>query len=243
MATSSSSLRVRVLEAEDNKFLFISPSTGVMEEIWARRPWLISDTTMVLKRWDGRGQPEDVVIDKGDFWLRVYNLPPTHRNADNMKKIGELFPKIIETSDAGLEGEDWTRYQKIMVEVDLQAPIRSGCKMLLDGVVEQISLKLEKILDKCDYCKTLGHQFRGCQWKQEEEIRRDELTRRKGKAIETEDVRRHQIGEEADSPPPGFARLPSQGTPRREMMLNSPTAMVLVIALSPKTLCGYRHLF
>ncbi|CAN0881571.1 hypothetical protein LINGRAHAP2_LOCUS14317 [Linum grandiflorum] len=100
---------VNVDEAKDNKFLFTFKLRADMEEIWERRPWLISDTTMIVQKWDGLGQPEEVQFPTGDFWVRVHNLPATHRNWDNMVKIASLFPRTITISRAGLDGDRWTR--------------------------------------------------------------------------------------------------------------------------------------
>ncbi|CAN0893310.1 hypothetical protein LINGRAHAP2_LOCUS18081 [Linum grandiflorum] len=157
-----------------------------MDEVWERRPWLISDTMMVVQKWDGRGEPEEVQVDTGDLWVRVHNLPPTHRNKENMKLMGGMFRYYLDIPEVGLEGEGWTRYQKMMVGADLHAPLPTGCTMNLNGTVVQITFEYEKVSDRCDYCKRIGHQIRGCQWRKDDEGRCEEIARRKGKGVATD---------------------------------------------------------
>ncbi|CAN1240296.1 hypothetical protein LINGRAPRIM_LOCUS2678 [Linum grandiflorum] len=208
-----------------------------MDEVWERRPWLISDTMMVVQKWDGRGEPEEVQVDTGDLWVRVHNLPPTHRNKENMKLMGGMFRYYLDIPEVGLEGEGWTRYQKMMVGADLHAPLPTGCTMNLNGTVVQITFEYEKVSDRCDYCKRIGHQIRGCQWRKDDEGRCEEIARRKGKGVAT-DVgmlgRRLEEDSPLLSPPSGFARLQAEGVTGREKDMDScPTALLSIEELSP----------
>ncbi|CAN0907593.1 hypothetical protein LINGRAHAP2_LOCUS24876 [Linum grandiflorum] len=134
---------IKVKDAKENKFLFIFKTRQAMKAVWDRRPWLIFETTMVVKKWDGRGQPEDVQFLTGDFWVRVHNISPTHMNWDNMRVLNSLFPRTLHISQVGLDGDTWTRYKK-MVEIDLQARVRSIYEFEMKGIMERVTFEYEK---------------------------------------------------------------------------------------------------
>ncbi|CAN0919345.1 hypothetical protein LINGRAHAP2_LOCUS31398 [Linum grandiflorum] len=113
-------------ELATNTFIFYFPNTQSADHVWEKRPWLISNVTMVVKKWFGRGLPQEVNFDRADIWVQVHNLEWDCRNRKTMTTLASSFSEHYKIDESGLQGGRWYDYLRMRVEVDITRPLRAG---------------------------------------------------------------------------------------------------------------------
>ncbi|CAN0919075.1 hypothetical protein LINGRAHAP2_LOCUS31246 [Linum grandiflorum] len=149
-------------EIGPNLFLFTFPSFQVAEQVWEKRPWLISDVTMVLKRWSGRGMPREISFATADLWVQVHNLDWICRNSDTMRNLSRAFLSLQNLDQSGLHGGRWVDYLRMLVEVPITRPLRAGITTPIEEGGVWIRFKYEKISAYCIFCGLVGHEWERC---------------------------------------------------------------------------------
>ncbi|CAL1397337.1 unnamed protein product [Linum trigynum] len=161
-----------------NLFLFTFSSEEIRDRIWRDRPWSLSNTLTAIERYNGRGKPENVPIEKMAMWVQIHGLHQNQRNEENMVAIGSsYFLELLDIDRASLEYSGYRRFLRILVEVDIREPIPTGFDFpFLDehsGVehCEVIDFKYERLVELCYFCGRIGHNWPTCRRMNEERKR------------------------------------------------------------------------
>ncbi|CAN1254397.1 hypothetical protein LINPERPRIM_LOCUS8642 [Linum perenne] len=85
-------------------------------EGWKKRPWVIANTLLNLKRWDGEGDPKDIPFTTADLWIHIHNLPTRFRSVENIRELSQYFVKFIDCDKAGFEPGRWKRFILLFAE-------------------------------------------------------------------------------------------------------------------------------
>ncbi|CAL1409409.1 unnamed protein product [Linum trigynum] len=158
-----------------NLFLFTFSNTEIRDKIWRDRPWSLSNTLTAIERYNGRGRPEDVPIEKMAMWVQIHGLHQNQRNEENMVTIGSsYFLELLDLDRASLDYTGYRRFLRILVEVDIREPVPTGFDFpFIDefsGVehCEVIDFKYERLVELCYYCGRIGHNWQTCRRMNEE---------------------------------------------------------------------------
>ncbi|CAN0925578.1 hypothetical protein LINGRAHAP2_LOCUS34842 [Linum grandiflorum] len=89
---------------EHNTFVFSFKEKKDLEKVWKGRPWIVSDSLLNLKRWDGQGKPTNLELNVGDWWIQIHDLPMELRRMINLGPIlRSSFPSLSDMDQTGLE--------------------------------------------------------------------------------------------------------------------------------------------
>ncbi|CAN1279609.1 hypothetical protein LINPERPRIM_LOCUS17080 [Linum perenne] len=156
----------------DNIFVITFQTDHQREKVWKKRPWVIANTLLNLKRWDGDRDPKEVAFQTADLWIHIHNLPARYRSEENVKEISQYFVKFLECDRAGFEPGRWKRFIRLFAEVRIDDPLQITGE-LTSGGKDLVEFKYEKIQDYCLYCGRIGHSESSCD-DREEDIRKGE---------------------------------------------------------------------
>ncbi|CAL1412750.1 unnamed protein product [Linum trigynum] len=158
-----------------NLFLFTFNSMEIRDKIWRERPWSLSNTLTAIEKYNGRGKPEDVPIEKMAMWVQIHGLHQNQRSEENMMAIGSsYFLELLDLDRASLEYSGYRRFLRILVEVDIREPVPIGFDFpFLDessGVehCDEIEFKYERLVELCYFCGRIGHNWPTCRRMNEE---------------------------------------------------------------------------
>ncbi|CAL1408674.1 unnamed protein product [Linum trigynum] len=161
-----------------NLFLFTFNSEEIRDRIWRDRPWSLSNTLTAIEKYNGRGKPEDVPIEKMSMWVQIHGLHQNQRSEENMVAIGSsYFLELLDIDRASLEYSGYRRFLRVLVEVDIREPIPTGFDFpFLDensGLehCEVIDFKYERLVELCYFCGRIGHNWPTCRRMNEERKR------------------------------------------------------------------------
>ncbi|CAL1402374.1 unnamed protein product [Linum trigynum] len=158
-----------------NLFLFTFKSMEIRDKIWEERPRSLSNTMTAIEKYNGRGKPEDVSIEKMAMWVQIHGLHQNQRSEENMVAIGSSYLlELLDIDRASLECTGYRRFLRILVEVDIRKPVPVGFNFpFLDeftGVehCDAIEFKYERLVELCYFCGRIVHNWPTCRRMNEE---------------------------------------------------------------------------
>ncbi|CAN0922014.1 hypothetical protein LINGRAHAP2_LOCUS32889 [Linum grandiflorum] len=161
----------------DNIFVFTFAEERLRDIVWSKRPWVIANSFLNLKKWDGCGEPRNIPFHTAEMWIHVHSLPQIYKSLDNMKVIGNLYFRYIDCDKSGLEKGIWRRYIRMFAEVRIDEALQVFGELPTEQQ-EIIEFKYEKVTDYCLYCGIMGHSEGSCEAREEDMLigRSGELT-------------------------------------------------------------------
>ncbi|CAL1376959.1 unnamed protein product [Linum trigynum] len=164
---------------KQNLFIFTFNKEEVREKIWNDRPWSLSNTLTAIEKYNGRGKPEEVPMEKLAMWVQIHGLHQNQRSEQNMVAIGtHYFPGLLDLDRASLDFAGYRKFLRILVEVDLNEPVPTGFDFPFTdertGVeyCDVIDFKYERLVELCYFCGRIGHNWPTC-WRMNEERKRN----------------------------------------------------------------------
>uniref|UniRef100_A0A803Q1J5 CCHC-type domain-containing protein n=1 Tax=Cannabis sativa TaxID=3483 RepID=A0A803Q1J5_CANSA len=158
---------VSVIVLEDdlktsNVFKFGFDNTEDRNWAISNGPWCIRGYTLALQDWSPRVDGP-ILFNSLRVWVQVHNLPHEFYSKDNGLLLGGLVGKVLNLEMVEDKPASWSTFFKILVDLDINKPLVSGCFFDLNsGVKQWLQMKYEKIGIFCYNCGRLGHQRRGC---------------------------------------------------------------------------------
>ncbi|CAN1185033.1 hypothetical protein LINPERHAP2_LOCUS37304 [Linum perenne] len=148
---------------KDNTFIFTFSSEENREQIWAKRPWVIADHLLVLKKEDGYNNPDDVPFDFMELWVQLHNIPAKYKSLENIKTIANSYFKFLDVDTVGVQPGTWHRFVRVWAEVDLREPLPDYFIIPTRAAKERVDFVYEKATDLCKSCSRIGHTEYVCQ--------------------------------------------------------------------------------
>ena len=152
-------LKIRSIgEKADNLFVAEFGDSFAMERALDGLPWLIGKHAVILRNYDDRLIPSEIIFDKIDLWVRILNLPLGWMNANRgiraMGLIGE-----VKKMDVDGDGKASGPFLRARVAVDLSKPLRRGVLLKTDKArpPDWFDLQYEKLPFFCHSCGVIGH--------------------------------------------------------------------------------------
>uniref|UniRef100_A0A803P122 CCHC-type domain-containing protein n=1 Tax=Cannabis sativa TaxID=3483 RepID=A0A803P122_CANSA len=134
------------------------------DRAWAsdNGPWCVRGYSFILKAW-GPKKSLSGSFDSTRIWMQIHNLPRDYFSVENGKLLGGKAGKVIKVElDEGAPAL-WSKFLKILIELNVNLPLFSGCFFELEsGGHSWIQFKYERLGIFCYNCGILGHQRRGC---------------------------------------------------------------------------------
>ncbi|CAN1181360.1 hypothetical protein LINPERPRIM_LOCUS6205 [Linum perenne] len=112
--SSAGSIDIKFLK--DNTFIFTFSSEANRDLIWSKRPWVIADHLLVLKKGDDYNNPDEVPFDSMDPWVQMHNLPARYKSLENIKTVANSYFKYKDVDRAGLQQGTWHRFVRVWAE-------------------------------------------------------------------------------------------------------------------------------
>jgi hypothetical protein len=107
----------------DNMFIATLESGRERDRIWNGSPWMVGRHGVVLKNFEIKARPSDIVFDKMLLWARVLNLPFNLRRppwVDRIAmKVGDVVKKDIDEKGIAI-GADL----RVRIWVEVEKPLR-----------------------------------------------------------------------------------------------------------------------
>lgn len=152
-------LKIRSIgEKVDNLFIAEFGDKFAMECALEGSPWLVGKHAVILRDYDDRLVPSEIVFDKMDLWVRILNLPlgwmNAHRGTRAMGLIGD-----VKKMDVDADGKGSGPFLRARVSVDLGKPLRRGVLLKTDKSKppDWFDLQYEKLPFYCHSCGVIGH--------------------------------------------------------------------------------------
>ncbi|CAL1354565.1 unnamed protein product [Linum trigynum] len=77
-----------------NIFLFTFNNEETRERIWRDKPWSLSNTLTAIEKYNGRGNPKDILMEKLTMWVQIHGLHQNQQSEQNMVSVGNAV-KIV----------------------------------------------------------------------------------------------------------------------------------------------------
>ncbi|KAF4350306.1 hypothetical protein F8388_001326 [Cannabis sativa] len=108
-------------------------------------PWCIHGYTLVLQAWspsvDGT-----ITLNVLRVWIQIHNQPHEYFSRENGYLLGGLVGKVVKLDLEDDKPATWTNFLKILVDIDVQKPLVSGCFFdLISGEKQWLQVKYVKI--------------------------------------------------------------------------------------------------
>jgi hypothetical protein len=126
-------------------------------------PWCLSRHAILLKDYDVKIQPEDVVFNELTVWARIMKLGYELMNAE---RGGPLAARLgnVEHLDVDEKGRAWGSYLRVQVTIDATEPIMRCVSVFSKkkNATMQYEIMYEKLPLYCFSCGLLGHSSLLC---------------------------------------------------------------------------------
>ncbi|CAN1141406.1 hypothetical protein LINPERHAP2_LOCUS12479 [Linum perenne] len=147
----------------ENTFVFTFSSEANREIVWEKRPWVIADHLLALKKVDELANPDNVSFDSIDLWVQMHNFPAKFKSLENVKMVANSYFKFLEVDRAGLQPGTWNRFIRVMVEVDIREPLPECFFIPSELSRDKVDFIYEKVNERCTACQRIGHTGFMCQ--------------------------------------------------------------------------------
>ncbi|XP_019193154.1 PREDICTED: uncharacterized protein LOC109187424 [Ipomoea nil] len=119
---------VRVLQINENLFLFQFPHRKDLQRVIDDGPWSFENNTFVCKEITSQVRPEEAVLDTVDYWVQVHDLPGRHATPDFLKQIANHVGTFI-ALDQNNFGGNWRSFLRVRVAIKVAEPLRRRMKV------------------------------------------------------------------------------------------------------------------
>ncbi|CAN0884393.1 hypothetical protein LINGRAHAP2_LOCUS14824 [Linum grandiflorum] len=160
---------LRISDAGDNIFVLNFQNSKFIEKVWSGRPWKLSDTLLVLKKWNVEGRPSKMDFSNADMWIQVHDLPQQMRTTATLDAILRAqYPEVLYIEDKDLDPSIWVRFIRAQVSVKLDNPLPYVYWADEEEEATWVNYKYEKLPSAfCYDCGRIRHSFGGCDFKKE----------------------------------------------------------------------------
>jgi hypothetical protein len=126
-------------------------------------PWTLNKNAILLKDFDARTKPEDVVFDELPVWARIMKLGYELMNAERGTPLAAKLGKV-EKLEVDENGRAWGSYLRVRVVTNATEPIMRCVSVFSRrrNSIMQYDVMYEKLLMFCFSCGRLGHSSLLC---------------------------------------------------------------------------------
>jgi hypothetical protein len=146
-----------------NLFMAEFSSEVDMDRVAKGGPWRLGKQAILLKRYDVRIKPEDVVFDELMIWARILNLGFELMNAERGTSLAACLGKV-DRLDVDENGKAWGSYLRARVTINATEPIMRCISVFSKkkNTMMHFDVMYERLPLYCFSCGLLGHSSIAC---------------------------------------------------------------------------------
>ncbi|KAG2674102.1 hypothetical protein I3760_13G120100, partial [Carya illinoinensis] len=152
---------IQFSEVGPNKFLVEFNSDQDLKRVIEGRPWAFDRWLLCLQTYDGSKSINEIVFNKEEFWLQVYDVPLSCMTQETGLLLGSYVGKVLKVH-ADDRGISWGKYLRIRVEVDITKALLRGTFLNVEGKKCWVPFKYERLPSICFKCGTIKHNHLAC---------------------------------------------------------------------------------
>ncbi|OMP01909.1 reverse transcriptase [Corchorus capsularis] len=145
-----------IKEAGDNLFIFHFEDEIERDRVLVSQPWCFNRALLVLKDFDGIQDPNEVVFDQCQYWMRMFDLPIMLMNMRIGVSVGETMGPVLEVDDTN------GRFLRVRVVLNLSTPLKKTTTATTSQGEVLVRFKYEKLPAFCRVCGLLTHLDNDC---------------------------------------------------------------------------------
>jgi hypothetical protein len=92
-----------------------------MLKIMNGSPWVVGRNVVLLKEFDPRVAPSDMVFDRLKLWVRIFGLPFALMNSERGGPLAGMIGEV-EKVECDERGRAWGEYLRVRINVDITEP-------------------------------------------------------------------------------------------------------------------------
>lgn len=146
----------------DGLFVFEVSDANDRRDLVNGGPWNILGALVVFRAWDGRTDMRAMRFDDTLLWVQMVGCPVEDIDQEAAYAYGSTIGDVVET--------DLSRIiiMRVKVRVDISEPLVSGACVELNGSIQRIQFKYERVYEVCYNCGRVGHNLETCLVSEEE---------------------------------------------------------------------------
>lgn len=108
-----------------NIFVVHFGSEGDYKLVMNNGPWQYDFSALILKEYEGKTRPSEMIFDKVDIWVRVTDLPLDKRTGVFGKALGNWLGEVVKV-DVDKDGIARGNQLWVRAKIDVHAPLVRG---------------------------------------------------------------------------------------------------------------------
>ncbi|CAN1767560.1 hypothetical protein LINPERHAP1_LOCUS10307 [Linum perenne] len=155
--------RVAIEEYGEKLLLFRFNHIVDLKRVLELGSWLFDESLLVLHELKPGEHPNSVELCHADYWVRVYDLPPSFYSMAVGKALGNYVGDFLEYDENNMMTFD-REYMRLKVRLDVRKPLKREKKLRVEGgECVTGTFKYEKLPTFCYICGRMGHIDRYCE--------------------------------------------------------------------------------
>ncbi|XP_074378089.1 uncharacterized protein LOC141719608 [Apium graveolens] len=119
---------VYIKELEINLYLFQFYHEVDVKRIMEGCPWSFNRRALVMKRLTVGDNPRNVMLDKMEIWVQVYDLKVGFMSESILQSVGNNIGSFVSSYPSNFNGV-WREYFRIRVALDVNVPLKRRMKI------------------------------------------------------------------------------------------------------------------
>jgi hypothetical protein len=156
---------IRYAEGGKNYYMITLFSQGDYDFVMRGGPWIFRRHALILKDFDVKLSPSELILDAVPVWVRIYDVPREKQNKKWGMRYGNGLGRAMEV-DAPPITDDMNEFLRVQVALPydrrLQTQLTTGVKGK-PGAVKVYKLRYERVPYFCTHCGFMGHHKDTCE--------------------------------------------------------------------------------
>ncbi|XP_074363518.1 uncharacterized protein LOC141704100 [Apium graveolens] len=153
---------VEIHDLGGQRYSFVFYHVFDMQNVIEGDPWIFEQSLLLLHELKEQEDPSQVLLNKMDIWVQIYDLPRGMISEKIIQSIGNSVGVVVKTDPLNMQGL-WKPYMRVRVTMDIGKPLKRRMKLKREGDTwSWINFKYERLSTFCFVCGLLGHSERDC---------------------------------------------------------------------------------
>ena len=126
-------------------------------------PWMVGKYSILLKEYDEKLSPAEIVFEHVELWVRILNLPLGWMNRSRGSRAMDLAGKVVQM-DVDADGKACGAFLRARVAIQIDKPVRRGIFLRVNKNEDPrwFPIQYERLPYICFHCGLMGHSTMEC---------------------------------------------------------------------------------
>jgi hypothetical protein len=149
---------MKVQSMGPNLFLVEFESEADRDRVMNGSPWVLEKNAILLKEFDPKIQPADVIFDKLLLWVQIHGLLFPLMNLERGTSLANNIGEVVQV-EVDENGRTWGEFLHIRIKVDVREPLKHWVAVESTSLWKTLlyDIKYERLLMYCFSCGLIGH--------------------------------------------------------------------------------------